>query len=66
MSKIALLLLTGLMAACVGAETPVEANIRKLIEPRLGEGVKIESIRETPYAGLYENRANGDILYTDK
>jgi thiol:disulfide interchange protein DsbC len=65
-SKIALLLLTGLMAACVGAETPVEANIRKLVEPRLGEGVKIESIRETPYAGLYEIRANGDILYTDK
>ena len=66
MSKIALLLLTGLVASCVGAETPVEANIRKLVEPRLGEGIKIDSIRETPYSGLYEIRANGDILYTDK
>ena len=65
-NQITLLLATGLMASCVGAETPLEANIRKMIEPRLGENVKIESIRETPYAGLYEVRANGDILYTDK
>jgi thiol:disulfide interchange protein DsbC len=65
-SKIALLLLTGLLASCVGAETPVEANIKKVIEPRLGDGVKIDSVKETPYAGLYEIRAAGDILYTDK
>lgn len=65
-SKIAVLLLTGLIASCVGAETPVEATIKKALEPRLGEGVKIESIKETPYAGLYEIRAAGDILYTDK
>lgn len=65
-SKIAVLLLTGLIASCVGAETPVEANIKKALEPRLGEGVKIESVKETPYAGLYEVRAAGDILYTDK
>jgi thiol:disulfide interchange protein DsbC len=65
-SKIALLLLTAGMAACVGAETPVEANIKKMVEPRLGDGVKIESVKETPYAGLYEIHAAGDILYTDK
>ncbi|MES2148360.1 MAG: DsbC family protein [Pseudomonadota bacterium] len=65
-SKLVLLLCSGMIASCVGAETPVEANIKKLIEPRLGEGVKIDSIRETPYAGLYEIRAAGDILYTDK
>lgn len=65
-SKIAVLLLTGLIASCVGAETTVEATIKKAIEPRLGEGVKIESVKETPYAGLYEVRAAGDILYTDK
>ena len=65
-SKIVLFLAAGTMAACVGAEAPVETTIRKAIEPRLGEGVKIESIKETPYAGLYEIHAAGDILYTDK
>jgi thiol:disulfide interchange protein DsbC len=65
-SKLAVLLLTGLIASCVGAETPLEATIKKALEPRLGEGVKIDSVKETPYAGLYEVRAAGDILYTDK
>ncbi|HAT33651.1 MAG TPA: thiol:disulfide interchange protein [Janthinobacterium sp.] len=65
-SKIALLLLSGLMMSCVGAETPVESNIKKLIEPHLGEGAKVESVKETPYAGLYEVRTGGDIIYTDK
>jgi len=65
-SKFVLLLLSVLMASCVNAETPVEANIKKVLEPRLGQGVKIESVKETPYAGLYEVRAAGDILYTDK
>ncbi|MFL6673810.1 MAG: DsbC family protein [Massilia sp.] len=64
-SKLAVLLATGMIASCVGAETPVEANIKKAIEPRLG-GAKIESVKETPYAGLYEVRVAGDILYTDK
>jgi thiol:disulfide interchange protein DsbC len=67
-SKIALLLAAALAAGCVGAQSPaqVEATIKKAIEPRIGPGVKIDSIKETPYAGLYEVRAAGDILYTDK
>jgi thiol:disulfide interchange protein DsbC len=67
-SKIALLLAAALAAGCVGAQAPaqVEATIKKAIEPRIGPGVKIDSIKETPYAGLYEVRAAGDILYTDK
>ncbi len=65
-SKIALLLATALMSACAGAESPVEANIKKVVEPRLGPGAKIESIKKTPYAGLYEVRTAGDILYTDE
>ena len=64
-TKLALLLATGLITSCVGAQNSVEATIRKAIEPRLG-GAKIESIKETPYAGLYELRVAGDILYTDK
>jgi thiol:disulfide interchange protein DsbC len=64
-TKLAVLLATGLIASCVGAQNSVEATIKKNIEPRLG-GAKIESIKETPYGGLYEVRVAGDILYTDK
>ncbi|MDB5908714.1 MAG: dsbC [Massilia sp.] len=67
-SRIALLLAAMLTAGCVGAQSPaqLEATIKKAVEPRLGPGVKIDSVKETPYAGLYEVRAAGDILYTDK
>ena len=64
-TKLAVLLATGLIASCGNAQNAVEANIKKNIEPRLN-GAKIESIKETPYAGLYELRVAGDILYTDK
>jgi len=47
------------------AQSAQEAAIRKAIEPRLGEGAKIESITKTPYGGLYEVRVAGDIFYTD-
>jgi len=42
-----------------------EATIKKLIEPRLGEGAKVDSVTKTPYAGLYEIQVDGDIIYTD-
>jgi thiol:disulfide interchange protein DsbC len=64
-TKVAVLLATGLLASCVEAQNTTEATIRKALEPRLG-GAKIETIRETPYSGLYEVRVAGDILYTDK
>jgi len=64
-SKLAILLATGLITSCVGAENTVEANIKKAIEPRLN-GAKVESVKETPYGGLYELKVGGDILYTDK
>jgi thiol:disulfide interchange protein DsbC len=64
-TKLAVLLATGLITSCVGAQNSVEATIKKNVEPRLG-GAKIESIKETPYGGLYELRVAGDILYTDK
>ncbi|WP_296943162.1 DsbC family protein [uncultured Massilia sp.] len=64
-TKLAVLLATGLMASCVEAQNSVEATIKKAVEPRLG-GAKIESVKETPYGGLYELRVAGDILYTDK
>ena len=63
--KLAVLLATALLASCVDAQNTVEANIKKALEPRLG-GATIESVKETPYGGLYEVRVAGDILYTDK
>jgi thiol:disulfide interchange protein DsbC len=66
-SKSVLLSLSVLMASCVGAETPPSTEaIKKLIEPRLGVNVKVDSVTETPYGGLYEVRIGSDILYTDK
>ena len=67
-THVALLLATGLMASCVDAQTSASAEetIKKAIEPKLGPGIKIDSVSKTPYAGLYEIRAAGDILYTDE
>ncbi|MYM37026.1 thioredoxin fold domain-containing protein [Duganella sp. FT50W] len=66
-TKIALLSLSVLMASCVEAQTPPSTDaIKKLIEPRLGANVKVDSVTATPYSGLYEVRIGSDILYTDK
>lgn len=48
------------------AQTPQEAAVRKLVEPRLGENVKVDSVTKTPYAGLFEVRIGSEILYTDE
>lgn len=55
-----------LCSAQLWAETPQEARVKKLVEPRMGVGVKVDSITKTPYGGLYEVRTNGDIFYTDE
>jgi thiol:disulfide interchange protein DsbC len=68
-SKVVLFALSAIAATLSHAQaapTATEAALKKIIEPRLGEGAKIDSVKETPYAGLYEIRAAGDILYTDK
>ncbi|GIZ53504.1 DsbC family protein [Noviherbaspirillum aridicola] len=65
LNKLAAVLALGLAAAGAFAQTGTEAAIKKAIEPRLGEGVKIDSVTKTPYAGLYEIRIGGDIFYTD-
>jgi thiol:disulfide interchange protein DsbC len=55
----------GLAAFSALAQTPQEAAIKKMIEPRLGEGAKVDSVTKTPYGGLYEVRIGSDIVYTD-
>lgn len=44
----------------------IEAAIKKAVEPRLGEGGKVDAITKTPYSGLYEVRVGGEIIYTDE
>ena len=63
---VVMLALAGMGIACTAAEPPVEENIRKVLQPRISVGVKIDSVTATPYSGLYEVRAGGDIIYTDK
>jgi len=70
LSKAAIVLTLGLstvgVAGVAFSEAPKEATIKKLLEPRLGQNIKIDSITKTPYGGLYEVRTNGDIIYTDE
>jgi thiol:disulfide interchange protein DsbC len=68
LSKLKYLVATTLLmvGACTQAETALEASIKKNLEPRLGDGTKIDSVTKTPYGGLYEVRVGGDILYTDE
>ena len=58
-----LLLSAVLTSAC--AQSDSEAALKKLIEPKLGEGVKVTSVAKTPYSGLYEVVVEDDIFYTD-
>ena len=64
--KLAEAVLLSALTATVLAETAQEAAVKKLIEPRIGEGVKVQSVTKTPYSGLFEVRVGNDILYTDE
>jgi thiol:disulfide interchange protein DsbC len=63
---VVLLAFAGVFASCTAAEPTVEENLKKILAPRISDGVKIDSVTLTPYSGLYEVRAGGDVLYTDK
>ena len=57
--------MTGISAIAQTQNGSQEAAIKKLIEPRLGNDAKVQSVSKTPYAGLYEVRIDNDIVYTD-
>lgn len=65
--KTVAMVVAGALAAMAAAhaETPKEAQIKALVAPRMGVGVKVDSVTRTPY-GLYEVRSHGDIFYTDE
>ncbi|GAB3456768.1 thiol:disulfide interchange protein DsbC [Massilia terrae] len=64
--KAALVLAAALASAQLQAETPDEARIKQVVEPRMGKNVKVDAVTKTPYGGLYEVRTGGDIFYTDE
>jgi thiol:disulfide interchange protein DsbC len=64
--KLAVISSLSLAAAASFGETAQEAAVKKLIEPRLGQGAKVDSVSKTPYSGLFEVRTGSDILYTDE
>ncbi|HEU4375270.1 MAG TPA: DsbC family protein [Telluria sp.] len=64
-TKIAATLAALACSAQLCAETTAERRVRRLVEPRMGENIKVDSVTKTPYGGLYEVRTNGDIFYTD-
>jgi thiol:disulfide interchange protein DsbC len=64
-TNLVMVVLLSLSATMAFAETAQEAAIRKLIEPRIGEGAKVDSVSKTPYGGLFEVRIGSDIVYTD-
>jgi thiol:disulfide interchange protein DsbC len=64
-TRLAIAGLLSLAAMAASAETTQEGAVRKLVEPRLGEGATVDSVTKTPYSGLYEVRTGGDIIYTD-
>ena len=68
----AALLAAGLAAGVVQAQAPTqanaaaaEANLRKNLEQRLPTLGKIDEVRRTPIAGLYEVRVGTDLFYAD-
>ena len=60
-----LLAIIGLTCSlAVLADTP-EANIKKLLQPRMGDTAGIESVTKTPYNNLYEVKIGNELVYTD-
>jgi thiol:disulfide interchange protein DsbC len=42
-----------------------KANIKKILQQRMGEGASIETVIKTSYGGLYEVKIGNELVYTD-
>ena len=61
LKKLLLLALAATFSLTVLAD---EASVKKAVEAKLG--TKVSSVTKSPYLGLYEVYADGQILYTDE
>ncbi len=53
-----------LMSQLVWADTQ-EASVKKLLQPKVGEGAVIESVVKTPFANIFEVKIGDELIYTD-
>lgn len=58
------ILALALAATCSLSAIADEASVKKAVEAKLG--TKVSSVSKSPYLGLYEVYAEGQILYTDE
>jgi thiol:disulfide interchange protein DsbC len=58
------LIAAGMLSLSAMAES-AEANIKKLLQQRIGDGASIETVVKTPYGGLYEVKIGNELVYTD-
>lgn len=61
----AILSMALLCTAVTACAQSTEETLKKTLEPRLGDGAKIDAVVKTPYSGLYEVQIDGDVIYTD-
>ena len=54
-----------LLSFSVAAQANPEARIKAEMQKQLGERAKVDTVRSTPMAGLYEVTIGSDIVYTD-
>ncbi len=60
-----LVLLAGALCAGASFAQTTEANLKKLLQSRLGAEAPVETVTKTPYSGLYEVKVGSEIIYTD-
>ena len=53
-----------LTSQLVWADTQ-EASVKKLLQPKVGEGAVIESVAKTPFANIFEVKIGDELIYTD-
>jgi thiol:disulfide interchange protein DsbC len=61
---VAALMLFGV--AAVYAQSADEIDVKEKLEKNMGEGAQVDAVRKTPYSGLYEVQASGNLFYTDE
>lgn len=62
--KILISVLFALASQQAWADTQ-ESSVKKLLQPKVGEGAVIESVTKTPFANIFEVKIGDELIYTD-